>query len=468
MIPSVFARTPARRGPFGTLAVVAVLLAAVPCWTAAADAPSGPARLIDVFLSALERNPAYLAELSGVQAVDRLERVAQGQLMPQVGLGASYDYGYERVRGDYYAVENVDQSDDYGKGLFGVKLTQSLYRPDLWISRDQAQLKLNLARFELEQAEDTLLLDVVAAYLGVLSAQDVERLTRAELEAVGRQRDQVRGRGQAGLALESEVLGADAHRSAAEAELISAQGKLEAAYAALDLVAGAPFRELRVLPEGMVVTRPDPPIANAWAEKARSQHLAVVQARISTQIAALEAEKTRASRMPKVQMIGSAGYLDLTGGISGERSERDARIGVDVSMPIYAGGSIEAGIEAADASAQRAESLLHAAQAKAEHDARVAYTAMVSSYTRVPAQREAVMAARAAEASVEGGFDAGTRTSADVLRSVEERYDAERAYSAARYGHMLDGLRLKMAAGILVNSDLNQLDRLLRVPTDQP
>jgi outer membrane protein TolC len=183
MIPSVFARTPARPGSFGPVAVIAVLLAVVPCRVVAADAPSGPARLVDVFLSALERNPAYLAELSSVQAVDRLERVAQGQLLPQVGLGASYDYGYERVRGDYYAVENVDQSDDYGKGLFGVKLTQSLYRPDLWISRDQAQLKLNLARFELEQAEDNLLLEVVAAYLGVLSAQDVERLTRAELEA---------------------------------------------------------------------------------------------------------------------------------------------------------------------------------------------------------------------------------------------------------------------------------------------
>ncbi|MGH8519596.1 MAG: TolC family protein, partial [Panacagrimonas sp.] len=335
-------------------------------------------------------------------------------------------------------------------------------------SHDQAELKTSLARFELEQAEDNLLLETVGAYLGVLSAQDIEQLTRAELEAVERQSAQVRGRGQAGMALESDVLAADAHRSTAAAELIAVQGKLEAAYAALDLVAGQPFRLLRTLPEGMVVTRPEPANAQAWAEKAREQHLAVVQARLNTRIAALEAEKTRATRMPKVQVVGSAGYLDLSGGISGERSERDARIGVDLSVPIYAGGSIAAGIEAADASAQRAELLLQAARAKAEHDARVAYTNMVSSYSRVPAQREAVMAARAAEASVEGGFDAGTRTSADVLRAVEERYDAEKAYSAARYGHMLDGLRLKMAAGILVNSDLHQLDRLLRASPDHP
>lgn len=465
MIPTVFAREPARPGPSRHVALIVALLVAVVPRIGVAEDAEGPAKLVDVFLSALERNPAYLAELSGVRAVDRLERVAGGQLLPQVGLGASYDYGTERVRGDYYAVEDVDASDEYGKGVFGVKLTQSLYRPDLWISRDQAQLKTNLARFGLEQAEDNLLLEVVTTYLGVLSAQDIERLTRAELEAVERQRDQVRGRGQAGLALESDVLAADAHRSAAAAELIASQGKLEAAYAALDLVAGRSFRELRVLPEGMVVTRPEPANAQAWAERARESHLAVLQARINTRIAALEAEKVRATRMPKVQVVGSAGYLDLSGGISGERSERDARIGVDLSVPIYAGGSIAAGIEAADASAQRAESLLHAAQAKAEHDARVAYTAMVSSYTRVPAQREAVLAARAAEASVEGGFEAGTRTSADVLRSVEERYDAERAYSAARYGHMLDGLRLKLAAGILVNRDLHQLDRLLRVPS---
>lgn len=467
MIPTVFARTPARPRLFRHVALIALLVTAS-SGTNAAEEFAGSAKLVDVFLSALERNPTYLAELSAVRAVDRLERVAEGQLLPQVGLGASYDYGKERVRGDYYAVENVDSSDTYGQGVFGVKLTQSVYRPDLWISRDQAELKTSLARFELEQAEDNLLLEVVAAYLGVLSAQDVEGLTRAELEAVERQSSQVRGRGQAGLALESDVLAADAHRSTAAAELIAVKGKLEAAYAALDLVAGQPFRNLRALPEGMVVTHPQPAYAQAWAEKAREQNLAVIRARLNTRIAALEAEKTRATRMPKVQVVGSAGYLDLSGGISGERSERDARIGVDLSVPIYAGGSIEAGIEAADATAQRAESLLQAARAKAEHDARVAYTAMVSSYSRVPAQREAVMAARAAEASVEGGFDAGTRTSADVLRAVEERYDAEKAYSAARYGHMIDGLRLKLAAGILVNSDLHQLDRLLRASPEQP
>lgn len=468
MIPTGFVRRPARHRPLRRIAALATLLAAVlmAAPLQAADPSSGPARLLEVFISALEKNPAYLAELAGARAVGQLERVAVGQLRPQLGLGASYDYGTETVRGDYYAVRDVDVTDDYGQGLFGVKLTQPLYRPDLWISRDQAQIRSDIARFGLEQAEDQLLIEVVSAYLGVLSAQDIERLTRAEMAAVERQRDQIRSRGQAGLALESEVLAAEAQRSVAASDLIAARGNLQTAYAALDLVAGQRYRNLRVLPEGMVVTRPEPADPEAWVERAREDQLAVVQARLNARIAELEAEKSRYSRMPKVQVVGSAGYLDLSGGISGERSERDARIGLDLSVPLYAGGSIVAGIAAADASAQRAQTLVEAARAKAEHDVRVAHGAMLASYSRVPAQREALLAARAAEASVEGGFEAGTRTNAEVLRAMEERYDAERAYSASRYSHMLDGLRLKMAAGILMNRDLNQLDRLLRTPSE--
>lgn len=423
---------------------------------------TAPANLISAYVEALKNNAEFRAQLASTRAVAELENVAEGRLRPQLGLGASYGYGYENVQGDFYSAEGVNSEDQYSNGLVGVKLRQPLYQPDLWISRDQASLKLSQSRFALEQSEDQLLIDVVAAYLGVLAAQDARRLAQAETAAVERQLEQVRGRGAAGLELEADVLAAKAQYSTALAELIQADGLLDTAISTLDLTTGVRLRNLKVLPEGMVLKRPEPADPQSWVARAREQNLDVIAARISAQIAGLDAEKARYARRPKVDATGSASYVDLSGGISGERTEKEARIGVDVSLPLYSGGSISAAIAAAEASFESAQALVDAAQAKAERDARVAYTALFNSLNKVPARWDAVLATRSAESATTAGYEAGTRTNAEVLRTVEERYDAERAYSTSRYDYMLDSLRLKFAAGNLANVDLSQFDRLLR------
>lgn len=458
-----------RRSRLRISCLSALGLALLPLLASAQPAPrdpgpaGGPASLITVYVEALKKNAEYRAQLAATRAVAELDRVAAGKLLPQLGLGAGYDYVFENLKGDYYSLPNVDSREDYGRGIVGIKLTQALYQPELWISRDQSELRLNQARFELEKAEDQLLLDVVGAYFGVLAAQDAWRLTQAEALAVDRQLEQVRTRGQAGLALEADVLAAAAQRSIAYANLIQAEARIDTARSTLDLTAGTRFRELKVLPEGMPLERPDPADPQSWIARAREQNLDVVQARVAGQLAQLEADKARSARLPRVDAVGSASYLDLDGGVSGARTEEEARIGVNLSLPLYSGGSVSAAIGAADASVERADALVQAAQARAERDTRVAYFALLNSLNKVPARWDAVLAARASEDATVAGYAAGTRTNAEVLRVVEDRYDAERTYSAARYEYMLDSLRLKFAAGMLVNGDLSRFDRILRV-----
>lgn len=430
---------------------------------------AGPASLLTVYIEALQRNAEYRAQLAATRAVTELDRAVAGKLLPQLGLGASYDYVFENLEGDYYSLPNVDSRENFARGVVGLKLTQALYQPELWISRDQSELRLNQSRFELEKAEDQLLLDVVGAYFGVLAAQDAWRLTQAESLAVERQLEQVRTRGQAGLALEAEVLAAAAQRSIAYANLIQAESRIDTARSALDLAAGMRFRDLKTLPEeGMPLERPEPADPQSWIARAREQNLDVVQARLSSQLAQLEAEKARSARLPRVDAVGSASYLDLDGGVSGARTEEDARIGVNLSLPLYTGGSVSAAIGAADAAVERANALVEAAQGRAERDTRVAFFALLNSLNKVPARADAVRAARASEEATVAGYAAGTRTNAEVLRAVEDRYDAERTYSAARYDYMLDSLRLKFSAGLLVNGDLSRFDRILRAANASP
>lgn len=431
------------------------------------DAPNS-VDLIQAYGEALKSNAAYQARLAQVEVVNQTEAASYGRLLPQVDFNAGYDYGHEKVDGDFYAVDDVSEHDNFGRGMVGVRLTQALYRPDLWIAKDSAELRKTQARFQLDSAEDDLLIEVAESYFGVLAAQDAQRFSDAEFEALDKLLEQTKGRSAAGLVTDAELQAAIAAQAIAGADKIGAASALTTAYARLDLAVGKPTHYLKSLPEGLVMMRPEPSDPNAWIERARAQNQDVLAAQVATQLATMEVERQNKMRWPHLDAVGNVRYLDNGGGITGNRTEVEERIGVNLSVPIYSGGSVSAQIAQATASQARYQALYQAAVATAARDAQVAFLDSVGGLSQVPARKTAVEAARAAESANRAGFDAGTRTNADVLRAVEERYDAERAYSAARYKFVVDSLRLKRAAGNLANADLTNLDRLLQSPAGPP
>lgn len=447
---------------------IAVGLLALASANAGAQGESRAADLIEVYAEALKNNAQFQARLAEFEMVAQGERVTHGRLLPQVGLKLGYDYIHEDIEGDYFGFPNVSSEADFGRALFGVGLTQALYRPDLWIEQDQSELRRTQGRFQLDAHEDSLLINVATAYFSVLGARDAERFSRAELAAVQRQLDQVRGRYDAGLATEADYQAAKAQQSLVAADLAEAQSRVEMAYAVLDTASGKVFRNLKVLPEGMVLSRPDPANVADWIERAKLQNLNVLAARSALELAKKDHEKARKLRWPKVNAAASAYYLDAGGGVTGEREEVEERVGVQVDMPLYSGGSVSAGIALAEAEVTRAQALLDAATAAAGREAQIAYLDAAAGIARVPALKDGVEAARSAESAVAAGFEAGTRTTGEVLESVEKRYEAERDYAAARYKFMIDSLRLKQAAGNLANADLSRFDRLLRPANAQP
>lgn len=423
-----------------------------------------PADLVRVYADALASNAAFQSRLAQVEAVDQVHLQAEGQLLPQVGLVGTYDYIDEQIEGRYFGRVDVDNQDSFERALVGVQLTQALYRPELVIARDQAELSRAQARFELEADENRLMIEVAEAYFGVLSAQDLKAFAQAEVQALQTQFDQVQTRTAAGLATQVDLSAARAQTAVAEAGAVQAAAGLEAAYATLDQVAGQVYRSFKLLPQGMVLARPDPATVAPWLERARAQNLDVLSARITLRIAELELEKARKRRWPQVDAAAGAFRLDNGGGLTGDREETESRIGVQVKLPLYAGGSIQAKIAEVEAKRASTEASLRAAVQSAERQARLAYLQASNGLALVPARRTSLEAAREAEAATTGGFEAGTLTTADMLRVIRARYEAEREYSAARYAFMLDSLRLKQAAGNLTSADLARFDRILRAP----
>ena len=417
--------------------------------------------LMELYADALANNSGFQARLAEFRIAAQREPQATGKLLPQVGLRGSYEYVDEDVNGNFYGLVDIQNKDSFDSGVVGAQLTQALYRPELWIERDQAKLRLTQARFALDEAEDLLLIGVASAYFGVLAAEDHIRLTKAERDAVGRQLDQVEGRFLAGLATEADYQSAVAQQALVEARQLEAKVLREQAYASLQVAAGSEVLAVRRFSKAVVLATPEPARVDAWVERAREQNQSVVGLRLGRKLADGDLKKARKLRWPNVDLTARGLFLDSGGGLTGEREELESRVGINLTVPIYSGGQIGATIKQAKFGRQRAQALLAQAQAEAARDARVSFLDCEVGIQRIPALKAALEAARAAEQSTQAGFEVGTKTTADALRAVERRYAAERDYAGARYKFMLDTLRLKHAAGNLANTDLAQFDRLL-------
>ena len=80
---------------------------------------------------------------------------------------------------------------------------------------------------------------------------------------------------------------------------------------------------------------------------------------------------------------------------------------------------------------------------------------------RVKALQQALKSTQTAAEAAEAGFEAGTRTSVDVLLALSQTYAAQRDYSRARYDFILNSLRLKQAAGAVTETDINMINEWL-------
>lgn len=423
--------------------------------------PAQAADLLTAVNDALKTNPAYQATLDAYASAQQALPVARARQLPQLSIAGSYDYIDESVEGDYFGVRNIDVEDDFPRFTYGAFLRQAVFSGDLLLGKSQAEQRAARARFLSDVAEDRLIVTVCDAYFAVLAAQEKRRIAEARLRALSTLAEQVSGRADAGLALEAELKAAEASQQLAIVTVAESRNAVEAAYIDLEALTGQRYASLLPLRKDAELMSPVPADESAWTTRAKLNNPAILAQQMEVAAAATEAEKSRYKRYPKVDVVGSYTRLDNEGGVSGRRNEEEARIGVTASLPLYTGGLVSAEIALADSEQKRATSELAAITAKAVRDTRVAYFGTTLGKQKMTALQQALDASLASEQANRAGYESGTRTNAELLAAVEQRYTAEFTLSSARYQFLSDTLHLRQVAGALLTADLGRINRLL-------
>jgi outer membrane protein len=305
-----------------------------------------------------------------------------------------------------------------------------------------------------------LLRRVAERYFGVLVAQDDLAQAEAEARAVRESLEDTRKRYEVELVPGTDLKEAQARDDLAQARLLSARRALETARDALDEITGNGRAALPQLAEPVAFPPLAPAGVEAWVAAAGQQSPRIAQARQALVIAEANHRSRQSEAAPTVDLVARISHDDSTDYSLGQESD-DRRIGLELNVPLYAGGINSSRIRAAEANRRIAEAELKRLTLETERETRQLFRQVQTAYDEVSAFEKSLASALTAERATRAGYDAGTRTITDVLDAKSRVVQARRDLNGTRYNLLLSLLQLKQTVGNLSEQDFAEIDRLL-------
>lgn len=434
-----------------TAAVAAALL------LAAGGATAQKNDLLSIYRDALANDPIYASARFANQAAREREPQARSALLPNVGASL----GYNQIWQDS-STPNVSNSfNAWGPSL---QLTMPIYRPQNQDALSQARLAVQSSEAQLAQARQDLILRVTQAYFDVLAAQDALTAIEASKKATAEQLAQAKREFEVGTKTIVDTHEAQARFDQIVAQEQVARGDLIVKRNALRAIigrdAGDSLLPLRDAPQ---LAAPQPADVEAWARRAEEASYGVAIARAAAEIAKIETARSRHGHYPTLDLAASISQSRSSGSLTSDTSNtfRDSRIGVQLNIPLYAGGLIQSRVREALANEERARFDLETARRNAAQGARQAYTGVDFGLAQVRALESAEVSAKSQLDSTRLGYQVGVRINLDVLNATTQLFNTQRDLKKARYDFLVNSLRLKSAAGALEEKDLEAINALL-------
>ncbi|MEW6330300.1 MAG: TolC family outer membrane protein [Pseudomonadota bacterium] len=423
----------------------------------AASLPARGADLLEIYQQAKANDPAWRAAQASRQA--GIEKAPQGRslLLPTLGLSAGTSESDQNV-----VTPSADNDYRYGTDSYNLQLTQPLYRKQNSAAYAQGIAGANAAEHEFELARQDLILRVAQAYFSVLAAQDALDFVITEKNAIGRQLALARRNFAVGAATLVDVHEAQARYDVAAAQEIAAANEVEVRKESLRVLTGAAPAALARLEVKLELQPPQPADMEQWVQTATASSPRIKAQQEALEIARQEVEKNRGGHHPTLDLTASRAWSDAGGSTQGFAIESTTnQIGLQLQMPLYQGGGVSSRVREAAARHDEAGQRLDLARREVAQRVREEYLAVINGMARVRALEQARLSNERALESTVIGYERGVRTGVDVLNAQRELFRTRLTLSQARYDYLISRLRLKSAAGVLAEPDLEDVNRLL-------
>ena len=171
-----------------------------------------------------------------------------------------------------------------------------------------------------------------------------------------------------------------------------------------------------------------------------------------------EIQKKDAGHYPTIDLVASESLTKSGSDFTVGQQYNTQSIGVQVQIPIYAGGGVSSSVAQSLADKEKVRFELENVIKKNNVEISKQYHTVFQSNSRIKALAQALNSAKDAINGNQKGVEAGTRNIVDVLNAEQLFYTTQSNLTEARHNFINAILKLKAASGILSEDDILEVN----------
>ena len=421
------------------------------------------ADLLSIFKDALGNDAVYASARASLVA--GREALPQGfaGLLPTIGATANTVRNEVDVTSRTPSAAFVPGSRVFNTNGFSITLTQPLFRWSNWQTYEQSKLAVMQSEAVFAQAGQDLAVRVAQAYFDVLTAQDTLLVARAKKTAISEQLAQAKRNFEVGTSTIVDTNEAQSRYDLVIAEELAAQNDVEVKRTAVLQIVGKAPTDLSTLRAEVALPAPQPAQMDRWVEAAEGGNYAVKAQEAGAEVAKRAIEVQRAGHFPTLDLTAAHNRNSQSGSATNNIGSdiNSTTLGFQLAVPIYAGGAVNSRVRQAIANHEKARFDVENQIRTAAQNARQFYLGVTNGLAQVRALEAALISSKTSLDSNKLGYEVGVRINIDVLNAQQQLFTTQRDLYKSRYDTIVNGFRLKAAAGSLTEDDVAAVNALL-------
>jgi len=390
--------------------------------------------LNDFISLALERDPEFLSAQAQRDASVEVKSQALAGLLPSVsGSYQKLPNAESRILRQSALTGNLPwQTSVYDSESKSLTIRQPLVRLRNWATLIQSNFQANQAEERLKFAGYQATLRAINAYTELLNQLEIQKSAQAKVAAADIKLLQTERLRQAGQSSQPDVLLAKADLERARFELEQAKRELTFIRSMANELAGRPVipAALPSIPErGSPYSRLSP---EQLLGTSLSQNPEIIALENALSAARLEYRKNVADHAPTIDLLGQ--YVDSMSSselLIGSRT-KTTTIGIQVTVPIFSGGSVLSATRQAAANVNKAKADLNASKLRVTNEVLRAHQALTASQQQWISAKAMLEAAELVLLATDQQRLAGIKNLVDVEQARARRDQAQTDLVQAR------------------------------------
>ena len=336
-----------------------------------------------------------------------------------------------------------------------ISVTQTLFDFGRGADLSKSKIGINLAKAKLLKKEQDILYKTVAAYTGLISANEKLEINRANVELLSRQVETDRIRLERGQISLSDVSQSESSLAGAEASFIQAQSDLLTSKLNYENIIG-PLGNAQSLNKSSIMSYQIPGSLNSAIEQSKKSNPDLIIAEMEYEQSKKDTSIARSELVPTAKLSLEKSYSD---DLSATYDERDKEtLKATVTWPFYSGGKNLASLNKNKNIENRSRLTLDSEIKQNQTNVASAWSNFQSNKSLLNSVQLQVRAAEIANEGITAEYNSGSsgRTTLEVIQSNSLLLNAQISLADSERNFILSQFNLLKSIGLL-NSDYLKL-----------